>query len=337
MKTTNRLFLICVSTLMIAIQFQGMAQKKTFIREYSYKASEADSKITARAIATQEIRTELLYELGSYIQSEQILVSTDYKAGDYQQDFQEKISALTAGITKLEVLDETWDGSTYYLKASITVDQEDLKKQLEATINDKTKTAELEKLRAESQKAQEKIKALQKQLTNAKTLTAQLQIQQQYNIQTSVISAKEYFNMGYKAYADGEYNLSMEFFSNAAKIGGDSLIAFQNLGRISQRLEDHEGTIFYLEKVLAVDSENETDSYGLAFAYYYLKNYDSAIYWCDRALAINFARPEYYKLKSLCFAAKGDESGAVSSLKKAAQLGDEDAQTALEEKGKNWR
>ncbi len=315
---------------------EGLSQKKTFIREYTYKASEADSKITARAFATQELRTELLSELGTYIQSEQILVTTDYKHGDHEQDFQEKVSAITAGITELKIIDETWDGSVYYIKASITVDQKELKEQLELIINDKEKTAELEKLKKEAENAQAEILKLQQQLAEAKTLTAQLQIQQKYNDQTTVISAKEYFNMGYKAYADKNYDLSKEFFKNAALVGGDSLIAYQNLGRISQRTEDHEGTVVYLEKVMKMDPFNEKDAYALAFAHYFTENYDSAIHWADQAITMNFAKPEYYKLKSLCYSAKGDEENSLQSLTKAAQLGDKAAQKTLKKKGREW-
>jgi hypothetical protein len=39
---------------------------KTFEREYTYRASEADSKITSRAIALNQVKTALLEEIGVY-------------------------------------------------------------------------------------------------------------------------------------------------------------------------------------------------------------------------------------------------------------------------------
>ena len=40
----------------------AVAAEQTYIREYTYQASEADSKITARAITLQEVKRELLSE-----------------------------------------------------------------------------------------------------------------------------------------------------------------------------------------------------------------------------------------------------------------------------------
>ena len=55
------------------------------------------------------MRSLLLDEIGSYVESESILTTSE--VGDkFSQDFVENISTITAGITKFKILEETWNG-----------------------------------------------------------------------------------------------------------------------------------------------------------------------------------------------------------------------------------
>jgi hypothetical protein len=124
------------------------AQEKTFEREYTYVASEMDSKISCRAVATNQLRIELLNEIGVYIENEQLLKSVEVD-GEFSQDFVENMVTLTAGITKLEVLEERWNGETFWMKAAITIDKKSLEESLTQLIQDRQKEQELEALKQE--------------------------------------------------------------------------------------------------------------------------------------------------------------------------------------------
>jgi len=73
---------------------------KTFIREYTYNASEADSKITSRAIALEQVKRLLLEELGVYVhstlQSEEIEIS-----GEVKELTAKQIEIISAGMWDL--------------------------------------------------------------------------------------------------------------------------------------------------------------------------------------------------------------------------------------------
>ncbi|TAN60228.1 hypothetical protein EPN18_09020 [bacterium] len=43
------------------------AAEKIFIKEYTYQASEIDSKVTSRAIALEQAKRLVLEELGTYL------------------------------------------------------------------------------------------------------------------------------------------------------------------------------------------------------------------------------------------------------------------------------
>ena len=125
-KIIHVLFLICI--------FFQILHSKTFIREYTYQASEADSKITSRAIALEQVKRLLLEEIGMYVhatvQNEEIEVS-----GEVRELTSKQIEIISAGITETEILEETWNGEIYYIKAEIQVDENDVLKRLDNAIN----------------------------------------------------------------------------------------------------------------------------------------------------------------------------------------------------------
>ena len=83
---------LIIAALLFASFSPAIAETKTFIKEYTYQASEADSKQTSRILALEQVKRLLLEELGTYIVSETVV-----------QDYQltsDQITVLAAGIAK---------------------------------------------------------------------------------------------------------------------------------------------------------------------------------------------------------------------------------------------
>jgi len=130
------------------------AAEVTFEREYRYQASEADSKLTCRAIALVEVKRLLLEEIGTYLEAE-----TEVRNYQLTKD---QITTMTAGVVRTELVDERWNGVTYWLKARITVDPDEVATKIAALKEDRTKLKEMEDLenrRAESLQMIEDLKA----------------------------------------------------------------------------------------------------------------------------------------------------------------------------------
>jgi hypothetical protein len=172
------------------------AQKKTFVRDYTYQASEADSKLTARANATTQMRNILLREVGEFLHTGQTLTTNNDT-----QDFSEKVEAITAGIVEMKTLDERWDGATYYIKAEMTVDPAEVNRRIAEVLNDKQKTKELEEARKRTLAAEAEAEKLRKELEKSKDEQQRLALQKNYQQQADVLSAEEYFTKGYNAMA----------------------------------------------------------------------------------------------------------------------------------------
>jgi hypothetical protein len=166
---------ICLS--LLAFSSPAKAETKTFIKEYTYQASDFDSRISSRTIALEQVKRLLLEELGTYLEG-----STEVKNFQLTKD---KIVALTAGIVQTQIVEEKWDGKTYWLRAEVKADPENIAKSIDALRKDQKKAEgleeakkksddalkEVEKLRGEIKELKDDIRAREKYLQSVEALS----------------------------------------------------------------------------------------------------------------------------------------------------------------------
>jgi hypothetical protein len=96
---------------------------KIFIREYTYNASDTDSKVSSRKKAITQLKSILSEEVGVHIESS-FEIKTTTKNNINNKYVKSEIHQLSANITKLKILDEKWNGVRYYIKASVKINEE---------------------------------------------------------------------------------------------------------------------------------------------------------------------------------------------------------------------
>lgn len=72
MEIDMKRFLVYIVSMGLILYFlvaSAGAGTETFIREYTYKAGEADSKLSSRVIALEQVKRLLLEELGVFLSS----------------------------------------------------------------------------------------------------------------------------------------------------------------------------------------------------------------------------------------------------------------------------
>jgi hypothetical protein len=116
MRTKLTLTLVCALLLCAATAY---AKKETYEGEYTYHASDLDNRSTARENAKNELTKKLLREVG-----ESITAKRSVKDGEYSED----IELIASGVVKFTVLEETWGGTYFYMRAKMTVDPEDVER-----------------------------------------------------------------------------------------------------------------------------------------------------------------------------------------------------------------
>ncbi len=189
-----RSFIIWQSSLVAVIILAGIAfaETKTFIKEYTYQASEYDSKVTSRTLALEQVKRLLLEELGTYLES-----NTEVRNYQLSKD---QITTFTAGIVSTEVIDEKWDGKTYYLKSKISADPNEVAKSIDSLRQDKQKSKELEDLRKKSDGLASEVDRLRKELESK---SGQVE-PKQYTETVNKLSAMDWIGKAFKLMGDGK-------------------------------------------------------------------------------------------------------------------------------------
>jgi len=98
-----------------------------YVKEYTYNASENESKLDARRIALKEVKRLLIEELGVYIVSETTLYKNNE---DVKISIETQTKVISECVTQTKILEENWDGDYYYIKVKLYVDQKDLERRL---------------------------------------------------------------------------------------------------------------------------------------------------------------------------------------------------------------
>ena len=201
----KKILLTAITILAAAVY--GNAESRTFVREYYYQAGESDSKISSRTKALTEVKRLLLEEIGVYLESYINYSEVQNEDRISNQFLKKEIEQISAGITETSILEENWTGVEYYIKAEITVDPEDVIRQLnrsiehrkasvvvdslnmlltEANTSIKAKEAEIASLRRNLENEQEKLRQqeenlqrLNKELSNLKSRYTQIAKQEQ--------------------------------------------------------------------------------------------------------------------------------------------------------------
>lgn len=141
------------------LTFVVNAENRSFIRTYTYQASETDSKISARAKAVNEVKRLLLEELGVYMESYTNYIVEDKNGAVTKDFFQNEIKSMSAGVTETKILEENWNGEEYFVKAEIVADPTDVARKINATL--------------EKRRADVVIDSLQTMLANTQNISVQ--------------------------------------------------------------------------------------------------------------------------------------------------------------------
>ncbi len=165
-----------VMLLIILLALHANAVEHTFIREYQYRASDSDSKVSARQKALKQVQFLLIEELGSYIESyvNYGVVEEDNKIS--KDFFHREIKSLSAGIVSAKILEENWNGYEYYIKAQISADPDAIIRHINRTLSNKRNLAIVDSLRTLLQQTNED---LENRGAEVLKLSAQLEQQNQ--------------------------------------------------------------------------------------------------------------------------------------------------------------
>ena len=326
--------------LLLVFSALSLSQEKTFIREYTHTVGDADSKITSRAIALNQVKKILLEEIGVYIESTFEMEKTETDK-DLKELTKNQIVSITAGITETKILDEIWDGSKFYIKAEITLDIDNVKKKLGEIAKDRDKTKQLEEANNKANLAYAELSKIKEQLNATISEKEKLSLQLEYAKNTDVLSAYDWRQKGYNAQELGEWDDAILYFQKVIELDPDG-ITYDNIGKVYEEKGDWDKAWFYYHRGFAdtycllgrLSSEKgeydraiemlqaaiDSDSnYALAYdnmgmVYEKKGDYNKARLYQQKGLAV-----KYYDL-GLSYANKENYEKAIEKYKKAVEI-----------------
>jgi len=97
-------------------------EQRDFIRDYTYRASDEDSKISSRNKASAALKSILLSEIGVHITSSLEIKTQASLDNRVSTQIDEIITSYTAGAVSMVIIEEKWNGETFYIKGRIRID-----------------------------------------------------------------------------------------------------------------------------------------------------------------------------------------------------------------------
>lgn len=218
----------------ISLSFAGNV---TFVKEYTYQASELDSKASCRTISLEMVKRLLLEELGTYLISE-----TEVK--DFKLT-KEQVKTYSAGIVGAEIIEDKWDGKTYWLKAKVSADPKEVAKALKKIMDEPFKGKELEETRKKAEELIKEIERLNEELAKATNKQPREKFQQEYKTAIQGLTANEWVEKGSKATREGRYKEAIDAFTKAIELKPDYVevvyvlrgLVYEKLGNYQQAIE----------------------------------------------------------------------------------------------------
>ena len=327
----------------LAVTAGASAQKRTVTRDYTYRASDVDSKVTSRTNATTEMRNILLREVGEFLKSEQTLIRQSVmKNGkeELTEDFSKKVEAITAGIVEMKVLDEQWNGETYYIKAEMTVDTKEVGKRIAEIMSDKQKTKELEDARKRVLALEAEVKKWQQEAARNKTAAAK----QAYQKQAENLDAEEYYTRASNAVESGFNELAIEYYQKAIDISPRYAEAYDGLGNAYRKLYYYNSALANASYQKALDlraaavNPNDAEAFNkigdayieMGDAYNSTRNYKQALAYYQEAVSIDPNYATAYNNLGKTYYELEDYAKAIINYQKALSINPNDVDAYIQ-------
>lgn len=314
-STLARITLLSFLFLLFIPHFTS-AEMKTFIKEYTYQASEDDSRNSSRTIAMREVKRLLLEELGTYLES-----VTEVQNFQLTKD---QITTLTAGIVKTEIVDEKWDGRTYWLRAKIATDSGQVVKAIDTLRKDRVKSKELEKVRHRSEILLKENSILRKELATARGENRQ-KTAVAYNKTIKELTAIEWFESGFSYFTSGYYKEAIDACSKSIEQNPKDARAYSIRGLSHHSLANYHQAIMDFDQVIILDPKDADVFVARGLAYGTIGNSNQAIKDFSRAIKMKPRHEGAYVARGAVYLSLGHQKRAIEDFDRAIRLNPKDS------------
>jgi Tfp pilus assembly protein PilF len=285
------------------------AESKTFIKEYTYQASEADSKISSRVIALEQVKRLLLEELGTYLESHTEIVNFQLR--------KDQITALTAGIVQTQILKEKWDGERYWMQAKIEADPHKVAKDVDALRMDREKSNELEDVRKKADELSRELERLRSELELSKKDQTNIA---KYDEAIKELSATDWYRKGLSFARTGNYDEAIAATTKAILLNPKYSLAYVTRSFAYGKLGDNQRVLADSNKAIELDPNLATAYLNRGFAYSKLGNYQQVLADSNKAIELDPNLAMAYVNRGIAYGKIGNYQQVLADSNKAIEL-----------------
>lgn len=151
------------------------------------------------------------------------------------------------------------------------------------------------------------------------------------SIELNPDSSKAYYSLGSIFEEQGNYNNSIKNYKEAVKINPNYFEAFNNLGNVYGKLGKNNDAIKNHLKAIQINPTCSTTYFNLGHTYRKKGYFTNAISCYKKVVELNPDYSNAYYSLGCVYLEQGDNSNAIKSLQKSAELGSIKAQDLLKE------
>ncbi len=301
---------------------EAAAEKKTFIRDYTYQASEVDSKVSSRTVSLEQLKRLLLEEVGTYVQSETVV--KDYRLT------KDQIVTLTAGIVNVEILDEKWNGASYYIKAQISLNPEEVAQSVDSLRKNNAEQAELEESRRQMTAALNEVEKLRRELElikpdkNQQPAKPAEEIQQKEKAFARGVEELRVNGLLQNAAAlmqSGQFEAASAVFNDVLKADPGDKRAYLGRGAAYARQKKSEEALKDFNKALEIDPNFAKAYMARGKMLRFQEKYVDAVRELDKALKLKPDLAEAYFERGMAMIKSGNRPQGREDIRTSARLG----------------
>jgi len=313
----RRYFIVPLIAFLLFIVSSAFAETVTFTKEYTYQASDFDSMNSSRTLALETVKRLLLEELGTYLVSE-----AEVKDMRLTKD---QVTTYSAGIVGAEIIDEKWDGKSYWLKAKVSADPKEVEKTLKKLAEDKSKTKELEETRKKAEELTKENERLRRELRTMRAKTENVDKEPEkkdviaYEKTIIGLNAVGWFEKGYKAGIAKRWEDSLDAFIKAVELKPDDAEAYYNMGFAYYNLGNYQEAIKDYDKTIGLNPDFVKAYVKRGFTYYNLGNKQQAIKDYTNAIELKPDDARVYVNRGVAYAQLGNHLEAIHDFSKAIE------------------
>jgi tetratricopeptide (TPR) repeat protein len=259
----------------------AFAGSLTYQEEFDGQRGNSENRIPLRRKAMGKILSLVLDELSAYLEKQNVLKSFEFTPA--------QVRKIAERMLRKEIMEEKWDGHTYYLKARVLADparylgdHDDLK-ELENRLK------HLDLARARARLAFEDLKRSEEEIGRAKTKFPFLR-QMEESIRTGTLVGEELVEKGGLLSKERDYKGAIDAFSQAIDTDPGCRAAYNNRGAVYFFLEKARKALEDFDQVIALAPGNAAGYNNRASAYVKLGKWEEAITDYGRALELS---PKY--------------------------------------------